>query len=66
MKTNEFDISKMSEHKKAKAFDKIADLFYKQNFGTTSKSEIELLMFSFFMDEMIDTYADQKNKRSEL
>ena len=59
METKAFDISKMSEHKKAEAFDKIADMFYKQNFGTTSKSEIELLMFSFFMDEMIEKYSDE-------
>lgn len=38
---------------KAKYFDKIAELFYLGNFGATNKSEIELLMFSIFMDEMI-------------
>lgn len=39
--------------KKAEYFDKIAKLFYCGNFGSTNKSEIELLMFSIFMDEMI-------------
>lgn len=39
--------------KKAEYFDKIAELFYDHNFGATTKSEIELLMFSIFMDEMI-------------
>jgi len=39
---------------KAQAFDKIATLFFNKNFGTTTKSETELLMFSIFMDAMID------------
>lgn len=39
--------------KKAEYFDKIAELFYCGNFGATNKSEIELLMFSIFMEEMI-------------
>ena len=59
METNTFDIYSMDTAKKAAMFDKIADMFYKQNFGTTSKSEVELLMFSIFMDEMIETYADK-------
>lgn len=60
MEINEFDMLKMKDSKKVAAFDEIAKLFYKKNFGTTSKAEIELLMFSIFMDEMIDTYADPK------
>lgn len=48
-------------NKKAEYFDKIAKLFYEKNFGSTNKSEIELLMFSIFMDEMIDhNLNDQK------
>lgn len=42
-----------SEKTKAAAFDKIAELFYSKNFSASSKSEIELLMFSIYMDEMI-------------
>lgn len=34
---------------KVKAFDMLAELFYDRNFATTSKSEIDLLMFSFFL-----------------
>ncbi len=44
--------------KKAEYFDQIAELFYKGNFGAATKSEIELLMFSILMDEMIDHYQD--------
>ena len=38
---------------KAAAFDRIAELFYDRNFSSTSKSEIELLMFSFYMEAII-------------
>lgn len=44
--------------KKAEYFDQIAQLFYKGNFGAATKSEIELLMFSILMDEMIDHNQD--------
>jgi ribosomal protein L24 len=43
--------------KKVEAFDKIAKLFYNCNFGTATKSEIDLLMFSILMDAMIDKYS---------
>lgn len=41
---------------KAAAFDKIAELFYSKNFSASSKSEVELLMFSIYVDEMIEKY----------
>lgn len=44
--------------KKARAFDDIAMLFYDRNFGSSSKSEIELMMFSILMDAMIDKYVN--------
>lgn len=40
--------------KKAEAFEKIEELFYKNNFGSANKSEIELLMFSILMDILIE------------
>lgn len=40
------------------AFDKIAALFYNRNFSTASKSEIELLMFHFYMEAMIAKNKD--------
>lgn len=42
-----------SDFNKASAFDRIAELFYDRNFSSSSKSEIELLMFSFYMDAVI-------------
>ena len=38
---------------KVAAFDRIAELFYDRSFSSTSKSEIELLMFSFYMEAII-------------
>lgn len=40
--------------KKAKAFDQIAEMFYNRNFSSASKAEIELQMFSIYMDATID------------
>ena len=42
--------------KKAGAFDELMEMFYAGNFCSTSKSEIELKMFSIFMDGMIDKF----------
>lgn len=47
------------QKKKAEYFDKIAELFYQNNFGSANKSEVELLMFSILMDEMIEHYKDK-------
>lgn len=44
---------------KIEAFDKIAELFYGRNFGSASKAEIELLMFSIYIDEMIKQNVDE-------
>lgn len=38
---------------KIKAFDEISDFFYDRNFGSFSKTDMELLMFKFFMEAMI-------------
>lgn len=46
------------EEKEA-AFDKLAEMFFDRNFGTASKSDIELFMFSVYMDKHISMYADK-------
>lgn len=46
---------------KAKAFDTLAELYYNRNFGALSKSEIDLLMFSFYMDAMIKKNINENN-----
>lgn len=50
------------EFDKEKAFDEIARRFYNRNFGTTTKAEIELLMFSYYMDRTIQRYKDANNR----
>ncbi|MCM1335367.1 MAG: hypothetical protein NC084_10980 [Bacteroides sp.] len=54
-------IKRIPEEKKAEYFDKIAEMFFDKNFGTTTKSEIELLMFSILMDEMIEKHKGEDN-----
>lgn len=39
---------------KIKAFDQIAESYYFKNFGTVSKAEFDLLMFSIYLDRVID------------
>ncbi|MCM1089734.1 MAG: hypothetical protein NC092_01205 [Butyrivibrio sp.] len=54
-----------SEKEKAAAFDEIAREFYFCNFGTMQKSDIETLLFSLYLDQILDksendmrTYSD--------
>lgn len=54
-----------TEEDKAKAFNKIAEMYYNQNFGSTSKQDIDLLMFSIYIEQILDkseenisTYSD--------
>lgn len=42
-----------TKEEKVKLFDKIADRFYNANFGQMSKSDIELLMFNFYIEKMV-------------
>lgn len=42
-----------TNNEKVELFDKIADCFYNANFGQMSKSDIELLMFNFYIEKMI-------------
>lgn len=44
-----------NEKTKAAAFDKVAELFYSKNFSSSSKSEVELLMFSIYMEGLINS-----------
>lgn len=42
------------EKAKATAFDQISELFFSKNFSASSKGEVELLMFSIYLDAMIE------------
>lgn len=47
---------------KAAAFDELASLFYNRNFSSTSKSEIELLMFHFYMRATVEKYQSEDGR----
>lgn len=61
MRYNE-EYERLSEQfDKAKAFDALAALFYDRNFGSATKSEIDLLMFSFYLDATIAAHTNEQN-----
>lgn len=39
---------------KAEAFDKLAEMYYYSNFGTASKTEIDTLMFSLYLEQILN------------
>lgn len=48
-----------TDKEKAENFDELAKLFYERNFGQRSKSDIELLMFNFYIKKLV---ADNQNE----
>lgn len=44
-----------TQEEKAKYFDEIAAHFYERNFGSISKQDMELLMFKFYLEKLIDS-----------
>lgn len=49
---------------KAAAFDKIAKRYYFANFGSMSKSDVDLLMFSLYADELYGLSSNDSSKKS--
>ena len=49
-----------SKEEKAEMFDQIASFYFDQNFGRASKSDMELLMFKFYLEALI-----KKSKNSD-
>lgn len=50
-----------TDKEKVEMFDEIADKFYNHNFGTFSKSEMELLMFNFYIKKLVDMNVQNDN-----
>lgn len=50
------------EEDKAKAFDKIAEKYFNKNFGTLSKTDFEVLLFSIYLEKILD--KDEENMQS--
>lgn len=50
---------------KAAAFDKIVEKFYYMNFGTTNKSDIETLMFSIYIEQILKKNQENMDEYSD-
>lgn len=50
-----------STEEKANMFDQIAGHFYSRNFGQTSKTDLEVLMFNFYLRQMERTHPHALN-----
>lgn len=48
-----------TDEEKVRMFDKLSERFYNSNFGQISKSDIELLMFHFYIQKMIDDNMEE-------
>lgn len=55
-----------SEEDKARAFDKIANQFYAGNFGTMAKSDMETLMFSIYIEQILSKSEDDFHTYSDF
>ena len=44
---------------KADAFDQIAEKYYYANFGSTSKTNMDVLLFSIYLERILDNSEDQ-------
>lgn len=53
------------EKSKAAAFDKLAEHFYHQNFSTMTKAEIDLLMFSEYLERIYALEGDDESQSSD-
>ena len=54
-----------SKEDKAKAFDKIAEHYYDKNFGGMSKNDLELLMFSIYIEQILNQTEDNLKTYSD-
>ena len=50
---------------KVKAFDKIAERFYFGNFGTMNKTDFEILMFSIYIEQILEKSEDDIKSYSD-
>ncbi len=50
---------------KAIAFDKIAERYYFANFGTMSKSDLETMLFSIYLDQILDQHESEMESYSD-
>ena len=54
-----------TDTEKALAFDKIAEKYYLANFGSTSKADIDVLMFSIYLEQILDISENDMESYSD-
>ena len=54
-----------SDESKAKAFDQIAQRYYFTNFGSVSKADLDVLLFSLYLDRLLDVAKDEYSAYSD-
>lgn len=54
-----------TDHEKAAAFDQIAEQYYMCNFGSMSKADFDVLMFSIYLDGILDKSEADMNSYSD-
>lgn len=50
---------------KAEAFDKLAKYYYMSNFGSMQKADLDVLMFSIYLEKILDESEDDMNTYSD-
>ena len=50
------DLSNLPEEKKAEYFDQMLNLFFRNGFGQVSKPQMELFLFSIYLDPVSYTH----------
>ena len=64
-RTFKYDELFNNQEDKAKAFDLIAERYYKGNFGQMQKSDFETLLFSIYIEQILKTSEDDMNTYSD-
>ena len=54
-----------TQEDKAKAFDKIAERYYQGNFGMMQKSDFEVLLFSIYLEQILNKTEDEMDSYSD-
>lgn len=54
-----------NDESKARAFDLVAQNYYMCNFGSMSKSDLEVLMFSIYIERILDQSEENANEYSD-
>ena len=54
-----------NDSEKAKAFDKIAEKYYYSNFGSTSKADFDVLMFSLYIEQILEKGTEKFSSYSD-